>query len=326
MKKAKRIIASLMAVVMISVGCVLTSSAQTWWGWSSGTTTTTTPSKASGTLTACTYNVGGLPFVGSCNTSKAKIIGKELAKYDISNVQENFTYDRTIRNALKSSVKYSTNHLYTGFVGLDSFSKYTIKNTGYVKWKDSYGGISNDQGADAYAAKGIRYCTIVLTNGSEIDVYNYHTDAGGEDTATDKNLEARRSNLSQLAALVNERSVSKDRACIVMGDSNSRYTRTNDNLKALLTDECGLTDAWVELVRNGSYPAFGTSLTVEGTDATELSTENPNIEKVDKVMYRSSSTLILQATKYSDQKLTDSSGNNCSDHNPLVVTFSYTQE
>ena len=317
MKKGTKVIAAVMTAAMI-ISCTCMFSFAT-------VHSDADTSSATGTFTACTYNVGGLPFAGSSSCSKSKQIGKLISNYDIVNVQENFTYNAVIRANLSKKTVSRTNHIFGKFVGMDSFSKFTIKDSGYVKWTDTYGGIANDGGADKYAAKGIRYFTVVLPSGGEIDVYNYHTDAGGEDTATDGSLAARRSNLSQLAALVNERSVSKDRAVIVMGDSNSRYTRTNDNLKELLTDKCGLTDAWVQLVRNGEFPEKGSAaLTVSGTDAVDLSTENADIEKVDKVMYRSGADVKLDAISYTDTKATNSKGSSLSDHNPLVVGFAYT--
>lgn len=276
------------------------------------------------TFSVMTYNVGGLPLAGSSDKAKSALIGQEISKYDIINVQENFVNDKVIRKNLSENIVSQTSHIKGKFVGMDSFSSFPIKNIGYVKWNDSYGGIVIGGGADIYASKGVRYYTAVLPDGSEVDVYNFHTDADGSDTADDKNLAARRSNLSQLAALVNERSVSQGRAVIVMGDSNSRYTRVYDDFENLLVKTCGLTDVWVELVRQGSVPEKnGVALTVEGTSAVDLSTEKPDIEKVDKILYRSGDGVELSALTYNDLKLVDSNGEVLSDHNPLTATFSY---
>lgn len=276
------------------------------------------------TFTAATYNVGGLPIVGSSDKAKSTLIAAEISKINIVNVQENFSFNKVIRKNLTSDVVSRTASISGKFVGMDTFSTFAIKDVGYEKWNDTNGGILKDGGADRYASKGVRYSTVILPDGSEIDVYNYHTDAGGNDTPEDPNLAARRSNLTQLAKIVNERSISKNRAVIVMGDSNSRYTRVNDDFKNLVVDACGLTDAWVEIVREGAYPEKnGESLTESGTDAVRQTTEIKGCEKVDKVLYRSGADLELYALSYADLQLQDENGDFLSDHNPIQVKFGY---
>ena len=58
-----------------------------------------------------------------------------------------------------------------------------------------------------------------LEPGVFVDVYTLHTDAG-DDSAS---YEARRDNMKQLANYIN--TYSNGNAVIVMGDTNSRYTR-----------------------------------------------------------------------------------------------------
>lgn len=312
---------------LVSLFCAATLLSSTFvccFGAETANANNASQANAENTFSVMTYNVGGLPLAGSSDKEKSALIGQEISKYDIINVQENFVNDKVIRKNLSEDIISQTSHISGKFVGMDSFSSFPIKNIGYVKWNDSYGGIVIGGGADIYASKGVRYYTVTLPDGSEIDVYNFHTDADGSDTADDKNLAARRSNLSQLAALVNERSVSQGRAVIVMGDSNSRYTRVYDDFENLLVKTCGLTDVWVELVRQGGVPEKnGVALTVEGTSAVDLSTENPDIEKVDKILYKSGDTVELSALTYNDLKLVDTNGEVLSDHNPLVATFGY---
>lgn len=100
------------------------------------------------------------------------------------------------------------------------------------------------------------------------------------------------------------------------GDTNSRYTRTEDGITVFQTQN-SLTDAWVQLERGGVNP------TVE-TDC-----DNPSLintcETVDKVFYRGSKQLTLTATyfNYESSKFLQSNGSILSDHNPITVNFTY---
>lgn len=76
--------------------------------------------------------------------------------------------------------------------------------------------------------------------------------------ANEESLAARRSNMIQLAELIQERSTG--RAVIVIGDTNSRYTRAEDNFEEAVLETCGLTDPWVEFKYGGVAPADGEAL------------------------------------------------------------------
>jgi len=105
---------------------------------------------------------------------------------------------------------------------------------------------------------------------------------------------------------------------VVFGDTNSRYTRPQD-LVTVYQTQSGLTDAWVELQRGGVNPV------------TESLCNNPslinNCETVDKVFYRGSKQLKLQATyfNYESTKFLQPDGVSLlSDHNPISVIFKTT--
>jgi hypothetical protein len=80
-------------------------------------------------------------------------------------------------------------------------------------------------------------------------------------------------------------------------------------------------DVWIELVRKGNIP-------VGGSDA--LLCTNPSTtaecETVDKVWYRGSSAITLQATtfEYAGDMFRQPDGNILSDHNPVLVDFTWT--
>lgn len=102
-----------------------------------------------------------------------------------------------------------------------------------------------------------------------------------------------------------------------MGDTNSRYTRTADNIN-LFSTQNGLTDAWIQLERNGVIP------TVESLCDNPSTTDT--CETVDKVFYRGSEIFTLDATyfNYESSKFLQSNGSILSDHNPVTVNFTYT--
>lgn len=88
--------------------------------------------------------------------------------------------------------------------------------------------------------------------------------------------------------------------------------------------QSGLADAWVELEQNGIYPTAGADAVV---------CENPSTsetcETVDKILYRPSRSLTLQAQSFayvgSDFLNTDPAylGQVLSDHNPELVSFTW---
>ena len=110
-----------------------------------------------------------------------------------------------------------------------------------------------------------------LAEGDYVDVYNVHTNAGieaGDDAS-------RASNLSQLTAFISTHSAGN--AVIVMGDTNTRYTRSADTIAAFAADN-GLTDAWVKLERGGVAPTAGSdALLCDETAVTDA------CEVVDKI-------------------------------------------
>lgn len=128
---------------------------------------------------------------------------------------------------------------------------------------------------------------------------------------------ARASNLRQVSDYIKVNSVGN--AVVVFGDSNSRYTRTND-IPAVFSDENGMTDVWLQLVKNGVAPA-------KGADA--LLCENPSTtnecEIVDKVWYRGSAAVELTAKTfdYAGNMFLQENGDLLSDHNGVLVDFAW---
>ncbi|TAH63486.1 MAG: hypothetical protein EWM47_13585 [Anaerolineaceae bacterium] len=271
--------------------------------------------KANGTDTfnVLTYNVAGLPeLLSSGNPSvNTPLISPILNNFDLVSVQEDFAY----HNQLISQVThpYLTSH--SGNVpfgdGMNFISKYPLYETVRYTWNERSGFIDN--GSDLLTPKGILYSSLEIEPGYFVDIYNLHTDAGSDEGS----YNARRSNMLQLAELINQRSVGK--AVIVLGDTNSRYTRAEDNFETAVLAACGLSDPWIDLIRAGVVPQDGEAL----MDPNNLNSGSNEV--VDKIWYRSGRNIELEAISYAllDTMFTDSSGNQLSDHYPITTTFSY---
>ncbi|MFI9168262.1 jacalin-like lectin [Streptomyces lincolnensis] len=270
-----------------------------------------TPAAAAttGTFNVLTYNVAGLPE-GLSSGSPAKntpLISPRLGAYDIVNVQEDFNYhaalyagdDHPYRTATSGGVPFGD--------GLNTLSDLPFEDFERVKWNAC-------TGTNCLTPKGFSLARVRLAEGVFVDLYNVHTNADSTDDA----LAARRANITQLSEFV--RANSAGNAVIVMGDTNTRYTRSGDNIRTL-ADDNQLTDAWVQLAKGGVRPA-------QGADALVCPTTAPpnDCEVVDKVLYRGSKLLSLSATRYNNDwaSFLDSSGGNLSDHFPHAADFSYT--
>ena len=146
-----------------------------------------------------------------------------------------------------------------------------------------------------------------------VDLYNAHMNAG----STEADLAARRANVAQLAAYVANRSAGN--AVIVMGDTNTRYTRAGDTIRDLTTP-LGLTDAWVRSVRGGTPPAIGApAITCDDANVTA------QCEVVDKILYRGNRLVDLALTSYSNDNAVFRTADDrmLSDHYPIAARFSW---
>ncbi len=81
-----------------------------------------------------------------------------------------------------------------------------------------------------------------------------------------------------------------------------------------------MTNAWVELERSGVAPAPGSNVPQCGNPSLDSSCES-----LDKLWYRGSSTLQLQATSFSygGNAFLQTNGNILSDHTPILVEFAW---
>jgi hypothetical protein len=197
--------------------------------------------------------------------------------------------------------------------GLNDLSDFPITGFTRTQWNDCFGLL--DDGSDCGTNKGFSYSKVTLDENVSVDVYTLHTDAGQDSGSR----EARRKNVLQLVDAINANSP-ETRPVIVLGDTNSLYTRVGDDNIQELLNGTGVKDVWVELKRGGIVPVAGPAID------TDCPTDpgGTNCEVVDKIFYRDGALLALAPQSYAALKSMFSDNNGeLSDHTPITVTFDY---
>ncbi|MDT7782084.1 MAG: hypothetical protein QOF58_503 [Pseudonocardiales bacterium] len=264
-----------------------------------------------GSFEVLSYNVAGLPEGLSSGhpAVNTPLISPRLAPYDIINVQEDFNYHSALYAGDNHAYRTPTSGGVPFGSGLNTLSHLPYSDLERTKW-------SSCNGTDCLTPKGFSYKRVRLADGVYVDLYNLHPNAGTE-TA---DLAARRSNITQLSRFIAANSVGN--AVIVMGDTNTRYTRAEDNIRELVSTN-GLTDAWVQLERDGQAPAAGAPALV--CDPAAL---NDACEVVDKILYRGNRQISLTARDYRNENaaFVDAQGKPLSDHYPIATRFDWTAD
>ncbi|OGE47527.1 hypothetical protein PENARI_c042G05146 [Penicillium arizonense] len=276
----------------------------------------------SGQFTALTFNVAGLPEILQSNdvngtkTENAQEIGTYFSEYgyDIIHLQEDFNYHAYIYETDDHAYRTATSGGAAIGSGLNTISNSDWIDFTRVKWNKC----SDASGSDCLTPKGFTFMRWNPADGVFIDFYNVHADAGTE--ADDE--AARNSNLQQVADYIDTWSTGN--AVVVMGDTNSRYTRADDTGVRVFKSQNNLADPWVDLEKNGVYPTAG---------ADALMCDNPSsvetCEIVDKILYRGSDIVTLGAESfaYVGDKFTNTNpdylGDVLSDHDPILVNFTW---
>lgn len=278
-----------------------------------------------GSFSVLTYNVAGLPLglSGSSPEVNTVQISPRLNDFDLVVVQEDFGFHEELVSEIVhpfASVKDTTD---VPFVidlfapapspqlgdGLNTFAFHPFSDFARVTWNDCFGVLTD--GSDCLAPKGFSVARHEVESGVFVDVYNLHADAGGDPDS----VAARRANLRQLADFI--LIASEGNAVIVLGDTNSRYTREGDILPEFLATT-GVSDVWVERAREGVFPEVGPSL----QEGCAISFADANCERVDKIFYRSGREIELTTLAYSvPEDWVDTAGVQLSDHEPVSAVF-----
>ena len=303
--------------------------------------------KVSGTFTAATYNVDGLPNI-TINLIVKKIqlnetgplsagtttISKKIAAdnwdfvgFSASSVFDFIEYDNeefpTSYYMGITSDHWATDGL--SFAGRKSTCSFEqIAKVTYPSSAVS-GGLTS--GANESIDKGYRHFLVTLKDGTELDVIITHMNTYS--SSGSGHINAQHAQLTQIAEYINSIRGNK-RPIIFMGDTNCRYTR--HDFKTYFWDKLNsdlvYKDPWVEFQWDGVYPTYGgKSLMVSdatGTDSkTDIICENTQKgEVVDKIIYINNpdAPVQIKALNY----LRDYNGyQGLADHMPIVAKFSY---
>ncbi|XVV00659.1 jacalin-like lectin [Actinosynnema sp. CA-248983] len=274
---------------------------------------TTAPAAAvppsSGTFSVLSYNIAGLPEGLSSGNPEANtpVIGRRIRPYDVVHVQEDFNYHASLYANNTHPHRTPTSGGVPFGDGLNTLSNHPYSDFTRDKW-------DRCNGTDCLTPKGFTWSRVRVAEGVLIDFYNVHANAG----TAEADLAARRANISELSRFITANSAGN--AVVVAGDTNTRYTRAQDNIRELLTAN-GLTDAWVQEERGGVPPAAGSPAIVcddrNVTDACEV---------VDKILYRGNRYISLGLTRYANENAAFRTADDkmLSDHYPIAADFQWT--
>ncbi len=276
----------------------------------SGSLNTLLKSAAStGEFTVLSYNIAGLlePFSSSNPSVNTPQIAVLVNDYNIVQVQEDFNYHAALYEGDLHPYCTPTSGGMGFGDGLNTLSNFPFSDDLIrVDW-------DNCNGTDCLTPKGFTWLRIRIDEGVYIDFYNFHTNAG----STSSDYAARRANILQLVSYVQENSAGN--AVLIFGDSNCRYTRSEDNIRQII-ETLLMTDVWVQLVKDGDAPESGSDPLV--CDETAILTDF-SCELVDKIFYRGNNYITLTPLEftYEDAKFRDADGNMLSDHRPVYTKF-----
>ncbi|KAF1718764.1 jacalin-like lectin [Pseudoxanthomonas wuyuanensis] len=259
-----------------------------------------------GVLDVLSYNIAGLPEGLSSGNPETNtpLLAPKLAAFDLVHVQEDFNYHAALYAGDTHPYRTPTSGGAAFGDGLNTLSSYPFSEFTRVKWNQC-------NGTDCLTPKGFTFMRLRLAEGQWLDVYNAHPNAG----VGSADLAARRNNISQMSQFIQNWSAGNP--VLVMMDSNTRYTRSEDNIRELIQAN-NLRDPWIELVK-GTAPATGTDALLCGTPPSN------DCEVVDKILYRDAPNLLLVADSYSndDARFYNEQGQPLSDHYPLFTRFGW---
>lgn len=285
---------------------------------------TAAAAERSGTFSALTYNVAGLPepFSGSEPDINTVLISPLLNDYELVLVQEDFVdpvpavppFDFH-HDDLISAVTHpylstpatpplgSDPTRPTALVGdgLNMLSRFPFGDVTRVPWTNCFGGADTSDGgaADCLSQKGFSLARTTFADGVTVDVYDLHGEAG----SAPLDVEYSADDYEQLAAYMTEHSAGH--AVLVGGDFNLHTDEEPDaTVYRTFLDATGLTDT-CEVVDCGS-----------------------DADRIDKFAFRSGGGIELTALTHSFErdKFQRSDGEPLSDHAALAVTFQWTVE
>ena len=249
-----------------------------------------------GEFSFLTYNVAGIHnlFSPLKNKKNMKAIGERLNDFDIVVLQENFSYYKLLNGPLNFAYKKKADRWGVLGNGLMRLSQTPFIKYKSFKWPKCSGVFKKLN--DCLANKGFSVARHEISSGVFIDIYNIHTDAG-------VHINDKRARFSQFQFLLEKvKDYSKGNAVIVAGDWNMFHEDRDDQVTFFnFLQKAGL-----------RYMCK--------TDVCE----REKFGRLDRVVYRSSGSVYLEATSVvfgEESDFYDKDGVPLSDHKPLRVNF-----
>ena len=255
----------------------------------------------SGSFTALTYNVAGLPegISGSNPETNMQMISPLLNAYDLVLIQEDFSYHHELVSQLEhphqspSMDPSESASIMTD--GLNRFSRIPFEAFERQKWVACFGGISGNA-SDCLADKGFSFAIHDLGEGVLVHIYNFHAEAGG---AAEDN-QAREEGYDQLIEYMQTQS--KNAAVVVGADTNLHgFDEADEPVLLKFLEETGLADV---------------CRTLDCGD-----------EQIDRFFFRSSENLSIAPTQWQvATEFVTEDGSELSDHPAIHVSFDWQQQ
>lgn len=219
-------------------------------------------------------------------------IGRLLARYDLALIQEDFAFGSLLRQSVtlpfQSPAFEREGRLHFGD-GLSLFAARPFTAVQREAWRACHGVV--DSYFDCLTPKGFISARQRLADGAEIDVYDVHLDAG----SSEGDRQARNAQIAQLIEAIQH--LSLGRAVLLAGDTNLR-SQDRDLLTGF-EHSTGLADVCAAVRCSDRW-------------------------RIDRVFYRSSSTLTLFPRKWSiDRRFVDAKGQPLSDHLAIAVELDW---
>ena len=254
------------------------------------------PIPTSGSFTALTYNVHGLPpeITGDDTDARMEQIAPLLVDFDLIGLQEDF--DDTRHGVLTSESDHAVDLWFAEPVdddrfygsGLGVLADLTLVDHHHEHYELCNGTL--DGAGDCLASKGFQRATFLLGD-RELDVYNTHMEAGNGD----EDDAARASHVDQILASVDSRSVD---AVLLIGDTNLNDDDAEDLVEVQRLKDRGFQD----------------SCDLVGCDT-------PG--RIDRFMVLAEGGLELQVTSYEVLPWQDADGVDLSDHEPIATDWTW---
>ena len=202
---------------------------------------------ASEEIKLLTYNTHGLPAIFSDDdpSKRFPLIAKEIDRYQISLLQEDFAHHELLLNNLEegSSTKRGNESQSTFCPFCSGSGLTTISNLG-KDWElefysEAFNTCSGWLGKlnDCFASKGFQLIRVKSPSGKQFFILNTHLDAGRHDS----DRKTRESQLNQISTKVKHKLI--DEALILAGDLNLKWNDAQDrSLLENFKNNLGLSD------------------------------------------------------------------------------------